>query len=84
MRPLSSSMTFQLATWNSPAPPLSSPRTTIILVDLPGHSGPKDIFPFTLDNAINALSHLVSTKVAGGRAHVVGLSLGGVVALEFA
>ncbi len=56
----------------------------LILVDLPGHSGSRDILPFTLDNAIKALSRLISTKVIGGRAHVVGLSLGGVVALEFA
>lgn len=64
--------------------PFLSKDYDLILVDLPGHSGSRDILPFTLDNAVNALSHLVSTKVAGGRAHVVGLSLGGVVALEFA
>lgn len=55
----------------------------LILVDLPGHSGSKNI-PFTMDNAINALSHLISTRITGGRAHVVGMSLGGCVGLEFA
>ncbi len=64
--------------------PFLSKDYDLILVDLPGHSGSRDILPFTLDNAVNALAHLVSTKVAGGRAHVVGLSLGGFVALEFA
>ncbi|KAF2792224.1 alpha/beta-hydrolase, partial [Melanomma pulvis-pyrius CBS 109.77] len=64
--------------------PFLSKDYDLILVDLPGHSGSRDILPFSLDNAVNALAHLVSTKVAGGRAHVVGLSLGGVVALEFA
>jgi pimeloyl-ACP methyl ester carboxylesterase len=64
--------------------PFLSKDYDLILIDLPGHSRSRDILPFTLDNAINALSHLVSTKVTGGRAHVVGLSLGGVVALEFA
>jgi pimeloyl-ACP methyl ester carboxylesterase len=64
--------------------PFLSEDYDLILVDLPGHSGSRDILPFTLDNAVNALSHLISTKVAGGRAHIVGLSLGGVVALEFA
>lgn len=55
----------------------------LILVDLPGHSRSKDI-PFSLENALEALSHLISTKVTSGRAHVVGLSLGGVVGLELA
>jgi pimeloyl-ACP methyl ester carboxylesterase len=55
----------------------------LILVDLPGHSRSKDI-PFSLENAINALSHLISTKVTGGKAHIVGMSLGGFVGLEFA
>jgi pimeloyl-ACP methyl ester carboxylesterase len=64
--------------------PFLSKDYDLILVDLPGHSGSRDILPFTLDNTINALSHLVSTKVAGGRAHIVGMSLGGLVALEFA
>jgi pimeloyl-ACP methyl ester carboxylesterase len=64
--------------------PFLSKDYDLILVDLPGHSGSRDILPFTLDNAINALSHLVSTKVAGGKVHVVGMSLGGAVALEFA
>lgn len=67
----------------SRATPFLSKDYDLILVDLPGHSGSRDI-PFTLDNAVNAVSHLVSTKVAGGRAHVVGLSLGGMVALELA
>jgi pimeloyl-ACP methyl ester carboxylesterase len=64
--------------------PFLSEHYELILVDLPGHSGSRDILPFTLDNAVNALSHLVSTKVADGKAHIVGLSLGGYVGLEFA
>jgi pimeloyl-ACP methyl ester carboxylesterase len=63
--------------------PFLSSTYELILVDLPGHSGSRAI-PFTLANAVNALAHLVASKVAGGRAHVVGLSLGGMVALEFA
>lgn len=56
----------------------------LILVDLPGHSGSKNILPFTMDNAISALSHLISTKIAGGKAHIVGMSLGGCIGLELA
>jgi pimeloyl-ACP methyl ester carboxylesterase len=63
--------------------PFLSKDYELIFVDLPGHSRSKNI-PFTLDNAIEALSHLISTKVAGGRAHIVGMSLGGVVGLELA
>lgn len=63
--------------------PFLSKAYELILVDLPGHSESRNI-PFTLDNTIEALSHLISTKVAGGRAHIVGLSLGGVVGLELA
>ena len=63
--------------------PFLSKDYELILVDLPGHSGSRNI-PFTIDNAIAALSHLISTKVAGGKAHIIGMSLGGVVGLELA
>jgi pimeloyl-ACP methyl ester carboxylesterase len=64
--------------------PFLSQDFDLILVDLPGHSSSKHIFPVTLENAANAVSHLVSTKVVGGKAHIVGLSLGGYVGLELA
>lgn len=64
--------------------PFLSKDYELILVDLPGHSGSKDILPLTLENAANALFRLISAKVAGGRAHIVGMSLGGFVGLEFA
>lgn len=55
----------------------------ILLVDLPGHSRSKAI-PFSFDNAVNALSNLIKTQVKSGKAHIVGLSLGGFVGLELA
>ena len=55
----------------------------LILVDLPGHSGSAAV-PFSMANAVAALSHLITTKIPGGKAHVVGMSLGGVVGLELA
>jgi len=64
--------------------PFLSKDYELILVDLPGHSGSKDALAFSMDNAINALSHLISTKAAGGKAHIVGMSLGGFVGLELA
>lgn len=63
--------------------PYLSKDYDLILVDLPGHSGSRDI-PFSLDNALNGISHLISTKITGGKAHIVGLSLGGFISLELA
>lgn len=64
--------------------PFLSEDFELILVDLPGHSESKDVLPLTLENAADTLSHLITTKVAGGKAHIVGLSLGGYVGLELA
>jgi pimeloyl-ACP methyl ester carboxylesterase len=63
--------------------PFLSKDYDLILVDLPGHSGSKEII-FTLNNAVHGLSHLISTQVVGGKAHIVGMSQGGFIALEFA
>ena len=55
----------------------------LLLVDLPGHSRSRHI-PFTFDNTINGLVRLITTQVTAKKAHIVGLSLGGFLALEFA
>ncbi|KIW05358.1 uncharacterized protein PV09_03874 [Verruconis gallopava] len=55
----------------------------ILLVDLPGHSRSKAI-PFSFDNAIGGILNLVRTQVSGSKVHLVGLSLGGFISLEFA
>ncbi|CAK7230647.1 hypothetical protein SEUCBS140593_007656 [Sporothrix eucalyptigena] len=60
----------------------------IFLVDLPAHSRSKHI-PFSFDNTIRGLVQLITTHVRPPQgqpaaAHVVGLSLGGFIALEFA
>lgn len=64
--------------------PFLSQDYELILVDLPGHSNSRAVLPLTLEHAAKALFHLISTKVAGGKAHIVGMSLGGFVGLEFA
>ncbi|OAL04968.1 alpha/beta-hydrolase [Phaeosphaeriaceae sp. SRC1lsM3a] len=56
----------------------------LILVDLPGHSNSKNVLPLTMENAANAVSQLISKNVTGGKAHVVGMSLGGYIGLELA
>ena len=52
-----------------------------IAIDLPGHGVLADV-PFTLAAAVDRLAEIIDRE-AGGRAVVVGLSLGGFVAMEF-
>jgi len=54
----------------------------VIALDLPGHGCLRDV-RFSLDAAIENVAEVID-KEAGGRALVVGLSLGGYVAMEFA
>jgi pimeloyl-ACP methyl ester carboxylesterase len=54
-----------------------------IAVDLPGH-GARAAEPFTLDGATDAVATVIREGAAGGRAVVVGLSLGGYVAMTLA
>lgn len=49
--------------------------------DLPEQGQSARIGPFTLEDAANRVVDLIYEKVPGGRANVVGLSLGGAVAL---
>lgn len=54
----------------------------VIALDLPGHGGSADQ-PFTLAGAAAEVGRVID-EIAGGRAVVVGLSLGGYVAMELA
>lgn len=49
--------------------------------DLPEQGRSVTEGPFTLDGAAHAIAGIIRERVPGGRAHVVGLSLGGAVAL---
>ena len=53
----------------------------IFLVDLPAHSSSREI-PFSFDNAVSGLAHLITTYVEDKQAHIVGLSLGGFIGLD--
>ncbi len=59
-----------------------SDRFKVIAPDLPGH-GSLAATPFTFDRAVETLARVIETE-ARGRALVVGLSLGGYVAIELA
>ncbi len=58
-------------------------RHRTIAVDLPGHGELADI-PFGLDAFVARLDAIVRAEAAGGRAALVGHSLGGYVAIEYA
>jgi len=54
-----------------------------IALDLPGH-GERATEPFSLDGAVEVVAAAIRDGAAGGRAVVVGLSLGGYVAMTLA
>jgi pimeloyl-ACP methyl ester carboxylesterase len=55
----------------------------VIALDLPGH-GERASEPFSLDGAVEVVAATIRARAAGGRAVVVGLSLGGYVAMNLA
>jgi pimeloyl-ACP methyl ester carboxylesterase len=54
-----------------------------VAIDLPGH-GDRAAEPFTLDGAVDVVAAEIRDRAAGGQAVVVGLSLGGYVAMTLA
>lgn len=60
-----------------------SDRFRCVAVDLPGH-GRRSDEAFTLESAVAAVAEAIDTEVPDGRAVLVGLSLGGYVAIEAA
>jgi pimeloyl-ACP methyl ester carboxylesterase len=54
-----------------------------VAIDLPGH-GSRAGEPFTIEGAVDAVTAAIDAEAASGRALVVGLSLGGYVAIEAA
>lgn len=57
------------------------PEYHCVVPDLPEQGRSAHIKPFSLDDAAERVADLISERCAGGKAHVVGLSLGGAVAL---
>lgn len=54
----------------------------LILVDLPGHSRSSSI-PFSIDASVSHIKTIIETHTPRKKAHLVGLSAGGFVALAF-
>ncbi|MFN3429260.1 MAG: alpha/beta fold hydrolase [Candidatus Sericytochromatia bacterium] len=55
-----------------------------LVPDLPEHGRSLAVAPFTIPDAASRLAAMIRDRAHGGRAHVVGLSLGGQVALQLA
>ncbi|EXJ71122.1 uncharacterized protein A1O5_06115 [Cladophialophora psammophila CBS 110553] len=60
------------------------PGHHLLAVDLPGHSQSSHLLPITLPNAADQVTRVIKRHARDGRAHVVGSSLGGFVALQLA
>ncbi|KIX97734.1 uncharacterized protein Z520_06512 [Fonsecaea multimorphosa CBS 102226] len=56
----------------------------LLAVDLPGHSRSSHILPFNLPDAADHVARVIQHEARDRRAHVVGSSVGGFVALELA
>lgn len=54
----------------------------LLIPSLPSHGSSLSIRPFTLQSSADLLADLIRNHAKTGRAHVVGLSLGGIVALH--
>ena len=54
----------------------------LVLVDLPGHSRSRNI-NFSMDTAIEELHRRIKKMSADSKIHLVGLSLGGFIALQY-
>ena len=62
---------------------LLSDRYRCVAIDLPGHGELADE-PFTIEGAVEAVRAAIEAEIPAGRAIVVGLSLGGYVAIDAA
>lgn len=68
--------------WDLVVPHLSGYH--LLIPDLPGHGRSRSHSPATIDNSAAHVANLIRTRAKGSKAHVVGLSMGGYVALRLA
>jgi pimeloyl-ACP methyl ester carboxylesterase len=67
--------------WNPQIAQLQS-EYHLLVPDLPEHGQSHEVKPCTLQNAAAQVAELIRTRAHGGRAHVVGLSLGAQTTIE--
>src|ERR1700728_671806 len=68
--------------WDFVIPHLSSYH--LLIPDLPAHGSSMDLGPFSIPYATSLLAKLIRNEAKNGKAHVVGLSLGGYTGLSLA
>jgi pimeloyl-ACP methyl ester carboxylesterase len=68
--------------WTYVTPGLSSYH--LLVPDLPAHSSSPDITPFTIPHAASLVASLLQSPAKSTPCHVVGLSLGGFIAIALA
>lgn len=64
--------------------PLMPKEYHILLPDLPAHGKAASLRPFTMSTASDQLSSLITNFARGGKCHLVGFSLGAIVAADLA
>ncbi|CAM1506293.1 Fc.00g059340.m01.CDS01 [Cosmosporella sp. VM-42] len=69
--------------WEHVTPYLSSDYH-LILIDTNGHSGSSHIQPAIIPASTDRVADLIKRHAHGGKAHVVGLSMGGFISLDLA
>jgi pimeloyl-ACP methyl ester carboxylesterase len=56
----------------------------LLVIDAPGHSNSSNLLPATIPASSDRIAALVRNRAHGGRAHVVGMSMGGFITLNLA
>lgn len=56
----------------------------LLVIDAPGHSNSSHLLPATIPGASELVAALIRSHAHGGRAHVVGMSMGGFITLNLA
>lgn len=56
----------------------------LLVIDAPGHSNSSHNLPATISSASDHVATLIRSRAHGGRAHVVGMSMGGFITLNLA
>lgn len=83
-------MSCSPAEWENVHPHLStqasndSPSYHVLVPYLPGHGQASAFTPFSLPDAAELIANLIRQKAKDGKAHIVGMSLGGFVAVNVA
>jgi pimeloyl-ACP methyl ester carboxylesterase len=53
-----------------------------IILDLPEHGKSIDLLPFSISRSVEEIAELIRLKAHGGKAHVIGHSIGGIILIQ--